>query len=120
MKWEEGQRIQTNQQKIIAKGIACVWKTSTIDTNASSGVLLTFNPDGSVNLISGIVEIGTGTKTVLAQMIAEKLKMDINRVHVQMKVNTQSTPEHWKTVASRGTFMAGGRLFKRQMMLFLK
>lgn len=107
MKWEEGQRIQTNQNKVIAKGIACVWKTSTIDTNASSGVLLTFNPDGSVNLISGVVEIGTGTKTVLAQMIAEKLKMDINRVHVQMKVNTQSTPEHWKTVASRGTFMAG-------------
>lgn len=107
MQWEKGQLIKVNDRKLIAKGIACVWKTSTIDTNASSGVILTFNYDGSVNLISGVVEIGTGTKTILAQIAADKLKMDINRVNVQMEVNTQSTPEHWKTVASRGTFMAG-------------
>ena len=74
--------------------------------------MLLFNPDGSVNILSGIVEIGMGTKTILAQLLAEKLKMDINKIHVQMEVNTQTTPEHYKTAASRGTLMAGRALLK--------
>lgn len=105
--WEEGQVIPLDEYRVRAKGISCVWKNSTIDPNASSGVILLFNYDGSINLISGVVEIGTGTKTVLAQILAETLKMDINDIHVQFTVETLNTPEHWKTVASRGTFMAG-------------
>lgn len=110
--WEEGQIKKIHHHKVRAKGIACIWKTSTIDTNASSGVIISFNTDGSINLVSGVIEIGTGTKTVLAQILAEKLKMDVNNIHVQMHVNTQNTPEHWKTVASRGTFMAGRAVLK--------
>ncbi len=105
--WEQGQIQEIDDRKVRVKGIACSWKTSTIDTDASSGVILTFNPDGSVNLISGVVEIGTATKTVLAQILAQRLKIGIDKVHVKMKIQTQTTPEHWKTVASRGTFMAG-------------
>ena len=62
--------------------------------------------------MSGVVEIGTGTKTVLAQILAERLKMDVNKIHVRMEVDTQTTPEHWKTVASRGTFMGGRAVLK--------
>ncbi|WP_081954438.1 xanthine dehydrogenase family protein molybdopterin-binding subunit [Neobacillus niacini] len=105
--WEEGQLIELDDERVRAKGISCIWKNSTIDPDASSGVILSYNTDGSINLISGVIEIGTGTKTVLAQILAEKLKMDINDIHVQMEVDTLNTPEHWKTVASRGTFMAG-------------
>lgn len=105
--WQEGQVIEINDRTVRAKGICCSWKTSTIDPNAPSGVILTFNPDGSINLMSGVIEIGMGTKTVLAQILAERLKMDVKNIHVRMEVDTQTTPEHWKTVASRGTFMAG-------------
>ncbi|WP_413375155.1 xanthine dehydrogenase family protein molybdopterin-binding subunit [Alkalihalobacillus sp. 1P02AB] len=112
MNWKEGTVQQINERKVKVKGVSCIWKTSTIDSDASSGVLLTFNQDGSVNIISGVVEIGTGTKSILAQLLAEKLKMDINKVHVKMEVDTQTTPEHWKTVASRGTLMAGRALLK--------
>lgn len=105
--WEEGQVIQLDEHRVRAKGISCVWKNSTIDPNASSGVILLFNYDGSINLISGVIEIGTGTKTVIAQILAEKLRMNIDDIHVQFPVDTLNTPEHWKTVASRGTFMAG-------------
>lgn len=110
--WDEGQIIEVSDRIVRVKGVSCGWKTSTIDTNASSGVILTFNPDGSVNLMSGVIEIGTGTKTILAQMLAERLQMDINQIHVRMNVDTQTTPEHWKTVASRGTFMAGKALMR--------
>ncbi|KAB2330189.1 xanthine dehydrogenase family protein molybdopterin-binding subunit [Cytobacillus depressus] len=108
--WDEGQIIDSGNNILRAKGISCIWKTSTIDTDASSGVILTFNHDGTINLMSGVVEIGTGTKTILAQMLAEKMKMEMKDIHVQMNVNTQSTPDHWKTVGSRGTFMAGRAL----------
>jgi CO/xanthine dehydrogenase Mo-binding subunit len=110
--WNEGTIKELNARFIRAKGVSCSWKTSTIDPNAPSGVILTFNPDGSINLMSGVIEIGTGTKTVLAQILAERLKMDVNKIHVRMEVDTQTTPEHWKTVASRGTFMAGRALLE--------
>ncbi|MBC2723471.1 xanthine dehydrogenase family protein molybdopterin-binding subunit [Desulfosporosinus sp.] len=112
MNWNEGQVIPINDRKVRAKGISCIWKTSTIDSDASSGVILVFDRDGSVNIESGVVEIGMGTKTVLAQMLAEKLKMDVNKIFVKMEIDTQSIPEHWKTVASRGTLMAGRALLK--------
>ncbi|WP_134699542.1 xanthine dehydrogenase family protein molybdopterin-binding subunit [Ammoniphilus sp. YIM 78166] len=112
MNWDEGRYVAVSDRLVRAKGISCIWKTSTIDTHASSGATIIFNPDGTMNLISGLVEIGTGTKTVLAQILAERMKTDVNKIHVRMGVDTQSSPEHWKTVASRGTFMAGKAVLK--------
>jgi len=112
IRWDEGRVIHVNERISRVKGICCSWKTSTIESNASSGAILTFNRDGSVNLMVGVIEIGTGTKTVLAQILAEKLKMDVGKVHVRMEVDTQTTPEHWKTVASRGIFMAGNAVLR--------
>ncbi|WP_411679402.1 xanthine dehydrogenase family protein molybdopterin-binding subunit [Clostridium thailandense] len=107
VKWDEGQVTYTEEGMIKAKGIGCLWKTSDSPVNAVSGVFLTFNSDGSINLNSGTVEIGPSTKTTLAQILAEKLKMDVGRIHVFMGVDTQVSPEHWKTVASMSTYMAG-------------
>ncbi|RXJ00688.1 xanthine dehydrogenase family protein molybdopterin-binding subunit [Anaerobacillus alkaliphilus] len=105
--WEQGQCLEVNERTVRTKAISCLWKNSTIPTNSSSGVILTFNEDGTVNLLSGVIEIGTGTKTVLAQILAERMKMSVEDIHVRMEVDTQTTPEHWKTVASRGVLMAG-------------
>lgn len=105
--WEEGARIDLENGIIKAKGISCFWKTSDSPTNAISGVFLTFNSDGSINLNSGAVEYGPGMKTTLTQILAKKMDMDINRIHVKFEVDTRVCPEHWKTVASMTTFMAG-------------
>ena len=105
--YDEGAIKEINERFVRVKGVSCSWKTSTIDPNAPSGAIITFNRDGSLNLMSGVIEIGTGTKTILAQILAERLKMDIDKIHVRMEVDTQTTPEHWKTVASRGTYMGG-------------
>ncbi|MFA7533065.1 MAG: xanthine dehydrogenase family protein molybdopterin-binding subunit [Tissierellaceae bacterium] len=105
--WDEGNIRQTEKGTIIAKGISSFWKTSNSPTNASSGVILTLNDDGSLNLNFGAVEIGPGMKTTAAQILAERLKMDISSIHVFMDVNTQLSPKHWKTVASMTTFMIG-------------
>lgn len=105
--WEEGTRIELGDGKVRAKGMSCLWKTSTSPTDASAGAILTFNSDGSLNLNTGVVEMGSGGQTQLAQMLADKMKMDISRVHVRLDVDTQLNPHYWKTVASMTTYMVG-------------
>ena len=110
--WDKGNRIKTDKATIISKGISCFWKTSSSPTDAGSGVLLTFNKDGSLNANFGATEIGPGMKTAIGQIIAEKMNMDIDDIHVYMGVNTRITPKHWKTVASMTTFMVGNAAIK--------
>ena len=105
--WQEGDRLDIGGNKIRAKGLSCFWKTSNSPTDAVSGAFIDFNPDGSANLNVGCVEIGPMMKTTAAQILSEALKMDINRIHVNMDVNTKYAPRHWKTVASMTTFMLG-------------
>ena len=112
MNWDEGIVKSTEDGKIRAKGISCLWKTSNSPTNAISGAILTLNSDGSINLNFGGVEIGPGMKTTVAMILAEKMKMSVDKIHVFMGVDSQLTPKHWKTVASMTTFMAGNAVIK--------
>jgi len=105
--WDEGARIEQANNLVRAKGIGCFWKTSDTPTDACSGVVLNFNSDGSINLNCGVVEYGPGMKTTIAQILAEKMKMSIDRIYVKMEVDTETAPKHWKTVASMTTFMVG-------------
>jgi CO/xanthine dehydrogenase Mo-binding subunit len=105
--WQEGTRIDVGNGKIRAKGISCFWKTSSSPTDASAGVILTFNKDGSLNINTGAVEFGPATKTTAAIILAERLKMDVNRIRVFMDVDTRVSPHYWKTVASKSTFIIG-------------
>jgi CO/xanthine dehydrogenase Mo-binding subunit len=107
MNWDEGNKINTDKGTIITKGVSCLWKSSSSPTDAGSGAVLICNKDGTINANFGVTEIGPGMKTTIGQIIAEKMKMDINDIHVFMDVDTRITPKHWKTVASMSTFMVG-------------
>ena len=110
--WDEGSYVVKDSGIIRAKGICCFWKTSNSPTNASSGAILTFNTDGSLNINFGGVEIGPGMNTTMCQILAEKMKMNVDRISVFIGVDTQVSPEHWKTVASSTTFMVGNAVIK--------
>ena len=105
--WGKGVRSGEVDGKVRAKGIACFWKAPAIPANTSSAAVLTFNDDGSVNLVTGIVEIGAGAPTGLAQIVAERLQIDPQMVHVVPEVMTDRCPHDWTTAASRSLFMAG-------------
>ncbi len=108
MKWNKNNSVtDLGNGWIRAKGISCFWKSPSTPTDAGSSALITLNPDGSINLSIGSVELGPGTKTSFAQMAAEKLGLEINQVHVSIGVNTAINPVHWKTVASMSTYMVG-------------
>lgn len=99
--------VRTGKHLIRAKAITGLWKAPAMPTNTDAGAILTFNSDGSCNLNTGVVEIGQGTKTGLAQIASEMLGLPLEKVHVQMEVDTRISPSDWATAASRGLFMAG-------------
>ena len=105
--WGEGARIEVDEHTVRAKGMGCFWKAPAMPTNADAGAVLTFNEDGSVNLSTGIVEIGQGTYAGLIQIVAEALRLDPELVHVAFEVETRRSPHDWATAASRSLFMAG-------------
>lgn len=107
IEWDVGSRTELKNGNIRSKGISAFWKTSSTPSNATAGAIIIFNTDGSVNLNCAAIEVGQGTKTVLAQILAEKLKMNMKKIHVNIDVNTHIDPHQWKTVASSTTYLAG-------------
>ncbi|MBC8535819.1 xanthine dehydrogenase family protein molybdopterin-binding subunit [Clostridiales bacterium BX7] len=105
--WQEGDLVDIGDNKVRAKGLACLWKTPDPPSNASAGAVITFNSDGSLNLSTGVVEMGSGGQTSLVQMLADKLNMEASRIHVTLGVDTALAPEYYKTVASMTTYIAG-------------
>ncbi|QOT01415.1 xanthine dehydrogenase family protein molybdopterin-binding subunit [Brevibacterium sp. JNUCC-42] len=108
--WDDRPLRASKGHLIKAKGVCCFWKNSDTPTDAGAGAVIVFNEDGSVNLLCGAVEIGQGTRTALTQLLADRLRMDERMIHISTEVNTEVDPHHWKTVASRSTFLVGNAI----------
>jgi xanthine dehydrogenase YagR molybdenum-binding subunit len=64
-----------------------------------SVVIIKYAADGSVNLTMGASDIGTGTKTVMAMVVAEELGVALDRIQID-HADTGTTPS---AVASGGS-----------------
>ncbi len=67
---------------------------------------LRIEPDGTVTVFSGKVELGTGVKTALAQIVADELDVDFDQVHMVMG-DTGVVPDEGITAGS-STLRIGG------------
>jgi nicotinate dehydrogenase subunit B len=72
---------------------------------------LAIEPDGAVTAFSGKVELGTGVKTALAQIVAEELDVPLERVHMVMG-DTARTPDEGYTAGSMTISGSGTALRK--------
>ncbi len=90
--------------KVRGKGLAVMIKTTMTPSNSSAVVRL--NADGSAVLLSSSVEIGQGTQTSLAQIVAEELGISPERVSVTFP-DTDVTPFDQSTSSSRTVFTMG-------------
>jgi nicotinate dehydrogenase subunit B len=70
---------------------------------------LAFQPDGSLTAYSGKVELGTGVRTALAQIVAEELDFPFERVNLVMG-DTARTPDEGYTAGSMTIHMSGSAL----------
>ena len=64
------------------------------------------NDDGSVNLTTSCVDLGQGSTTVLTQIAAEVLGIDMDRINT-IYGDTETCPMEWGTRASRVTAIGG-------------
>ena len=89
------------------RGVACMHKST--GTPTSSAAFVKLNEDGSVSLLSSAVEMGQGSETVLAQIVAEELGVKMEHIRVATP-DTDVTPYERSTTSSRTTFHAGNAL----------
>lgn len=85
------------------KGIACSWW---LTTGGSSGVYVKINPDGTVTVVSGAVELGSGAMTGAAQILAEELGVDLADINAT-DVDTHLSPYDYGAQGSRTAFSVG-------------
>jgi nicotinate dehydrogenase large molybdopterin subunit len=96
-----------SSEKSRGVGIAIGWYKTGLGSFANGcGANLYLLEDGSAILSQGLVEMGQGLYTVLAQIAAEALGIDAEDVRV-IAPDTDRAPDSGATVASRSTTVAG-------------
>ena len=88
-------------------GVAAMWYGcgNTALSNPST-MRVGLASDGRVVLFQGAVDIGQGSNTVLAQVLADTLGVGLDRIEV-VRADTDRTADAGKTSASRQTFISG-------------
>lgn len=104
-------------------GVACVFYGSTITAYRPDGsprpdwssVKISVLPDNRVRVDTGIVEIGQGTHTAIAQMVCEALALpSLSYVTIESSSNA---PDTWATHSSRGTSYGSSSVFPAAVKL---
>ena len=72
---------------------------------------IVIEPDGTISAFSGKVELGTGVRTALAQIVAEELDVPVEQVHMVMG-DTFRTPNEGYTAGSM-TISSSGTALRR-------
>jgi xanthine dehydrogenase molybdenum-binding subunit len=77
------------------------------DIKEVSSALLKMNEDGTVNLLTGVADLGTGAQTVMAQIAAEELGLPFEDIQV-ISGDTDVVPFDIGAYGSRTTYVGGG------------
>lgn len=103
IRWSEPPS-RTDGRLVRGKGLACMIKSTMTPTVSSATVKM--EEDGSATVLTGTVEIGQGSDTMVAQMAADVLGVPVGRIHV-VHSDTAVTPYDQSTSSSRSTFSMG-------------
>ena len=87
-------------------GLACLMQGSSIPEVDMGAASIKMNEDGSFNLLMGATDLGTGSDTVLAQIAAEALGTDVEKILVYSS-DTDLTPFDAGAYASSTTYLSG-------------
>jgi putative selenate reductase molybdopterin-binding subunit len=92
-------------------GVACAMQSSGIARLDMGSTFIKMNEDGSFNLLAGVPDIGTGSDTIMAQIAAEVLSVDPEKIIV-CSSDTDVTPFDSGAYASSTTFISGTSVLK--------
>lgn len=112
VKTEEEKLKEKVTGKYRGRGIAVLHKAPAMPSWSASSALIQMNEDGSIKFNVGGIDFGQGTYTAVAQIIAERLHIPMDKIHVVNETNTDTAPYDWQTVASRMTVLAGNAIIE--------
>ena len=114
--------MQTNRREFLKASGALVVSFSFAGTVAGAALrapksvakdavdsFLVIGRDGRITVFTGKVDLGTGTRTALAQMAADELDVAFERIDMVMG-DTATTPDQWLTGANLTIFQGGAEL----------
>ncbi|MBI1794999.1 MAG: molybdopterin-dependent oxidoreductase [Chloroflexi bacterium] len=96
-------------------GVAMVMQGTAIPYLDMGGASVKMNDDGSFNLLVGATDLGTGSDTVIAQMVAEVLGVPLEDI-LTYSSDTDFTPFDKGAYASSTTYISGAAAVKAAEM----
>ena len=105
--WEEKYPVRDlGNGKVRAAGVAMAMQGSGIANTDVGSAIVKLNEDGSYQLVIGAADMGTGCDTVLAQICAECMECDTDKVSVS-GADTDVSPYDSGSYASSTTYLTG-------------
>lgn len=93
--------------KLRGIGVGCSSRgVGSIRKASRSTAIVTLHPDGSATVACGHVDLGQGSDSMMAQVAAEELGLDLDRVTLVTN-DTAISPDCESTSASRVTYLSG-------------
>src|SRR5436305_4277317 len=89
------------------RGMATAMQGSGVASFELGGASIKLNEDGSFNVMTGATDIGQGSDTILAQIAAEALGVDMDKI-IMHSVDTDSSVFDYGSYASSTTYISGG------------
>jgi len=99
-------RKNISDTKVRAVGHAIAMQGSGIPLLDMASAVLKLNDGGFFNLMMGATDLGTGSDTILSQIAAEAIGVDVNRIVITAS-DTDLTPYDVGAYASSTTFVSG-------------
>lgn len=110
---EKFQRYSGTQTGHLRRGVGIACSIRGVSFGADSldqgRARLLLCPDGTVELLCPMMEMGQGADTVLSQICADALQLPLERVH-RRTPETDESPDTGAAGASRGTFIGGNSI----------
>ncbi len=106
-----GTRAPGEVQRKRGIGLALVMQGTAIPYLDMGGASVKMNDDGSFNLLLGATDLGTGSDTVIAQMVAEVLGVPLDDI-ITYSSDTDFTPFDKGAYASSTTYVSGAAAVK--------
>ncbi len=99
-------RVQVSPHIVRGVGAAIAMQGSGIPYIDMASAIIKLNDEGFFNLLIGATDLGTGSDTILAQMAAERLGVDVSKIIVYSS-DTDLTPYDTGAFASSTTYVSG-------------
>jgi CO/xanthine dehydrogenase Mo-binding subunit len=101
----KGRNSPGNIRRGIGMGVSAYFGGSLIYPNGS-GVIVKMADDGSATVLTGAIDVGQGAETVISQIVAEELGLDMHEIKI-VSSDTDTTPQDIGAWISGMTYVTG-------------